>query len=439
MKRLVMLVAILGFASIASGQQIVPIVSGVVTMDVSKHQTSFKVIVNQNITSVVFENPTGGEVVNVLFSQDSTGGFTVAFGGNIANSPTISTTPSASSSVLFSYDLNTNAWFGVNNGGLSSPLNIQGLNNTFSTPVLSPAAIENITNSSGISTMNCNITACGLTVSEQLELGTTLPLNCQGPQTISAVSGNTASFPSTSCVASGGPYMNSIGQYASPVQFCNAVSPSSCTQVSLQYDGAFQLLTYGGSTLQSYLNLDTDSVAALVSQNGGSFVTDIEGDTCLVGNALDEHCTHQAEVFNASGKMTRYDTQALDAGPYGHGINADLAELNAGSTTGNYARTTIYRTNGTGNFGGQGWYEVNFQAVESSNVSGGTVTFEVIYTNPDYGTVGATYPVSCNMSFAGTICNWSAPILVAAGTNIDILTRTTNSPIYFFNVMLVGK
>ncbi len=112
MKRLLCLFAMLACASAVSAQQIVPIVAGVVTMDVSKKQTSYKVVVNQNITSVVFENPTGGEVVNVLFSQDSAGGFTVNFGGNISNSPNVSTAPSASTSVLFSYDVNCNTWFG---------------------------------------------------------------------------------------------------------------------------------------------------------------------------------------------------------------------------------------------------------------------------------------------------------------------------------------
>jgi hypothetical protein len=439
MKTIAILVAFLSCGAAAWGQELAPIVAGVVTMNVEKNHTSFKVDVDQTITSVAFTNPTAGEVVNVLFTQNSTGGFSVTFGGNIANSPTINTTPSSSSSVLFSYDVNSNTWFGVNNGGLSSPLNVQGLNNTFGVPPASPATIETITNASGISTMNCDIADCGLTISEQIELGTSVPLSCQGPQTISAVSGNSASFPSTTCAASGGPYTSSIGQYASPVQFCNSVAPNSCTQVSLQYDGAFQLLTYGGSTLRSYLNLDTDSVAALVSMNGGSFVTDINGDTCMVGDALDEFCTHQAEVFNADGKMTRYDTQPLDAGVYSHGLNAGLAELNPGSITGNYARTTLFTTTNSGNFGGQGWYEVNFQAVAGANVAGATVTFEVVYIDPDYGTVGSIYPVTCNMSFAGNTCNWSVPILAANASNIQVQTLTANSPIYYFNVLLIGK
>jgi len=438
MKKIVVLVAFLCFGAAAWGQEVVGIVAGVVTMNVKGH-TSFQVDVDQTITSVVFTNPTAGEVVNVIFTQNTTGGFTVTFGGNIANSPTVNTTPSSTSSVLFSYDINSNTWFGINNGGLASPLNVQGLNNTFGVPPVSPAAIETITNAGGISTMNCDMADCGLTVGEQIELGTAVPLSCQGPQTISAVSGNSASFASNTCAATGGPYASTIGQYASPVQFCNSVAPGSCTQVSLQYDGAFQLLTYGSGTLRSYLNLDTDSVAALVSMNGGSFVTDVNGDTCLVGIVLDEYCTHQAEVFNADGKMTRYDNQPLDAGPYSHGLNAELAELNPGSVTGNYPSTTLYTTNSGGNFGGQGWYEVSFQAVANANIAGATVTFEVVYTDPDYGTVGSIYPVTCNMAYAGNTCNWSVPIVAASGANINVLTHTANSPVYFFNVMLIGK
>jgi hypothetical protein len=137
--------------------------------------------------------------------------------------------------------------------------------------------------------------------------------------------------------------------------------------------------------------------------------------------------------------MTRYDTQPLDAGPYSHGLNADLAELNPGLITGDYARTTLYTTNSGTNFGGQGWYEVSFQAIANANVAGATVTFEVVYADPDYGTVGSIYPVTCNMSFAGNTCNWSVPIVAASAANIQVQTLTANSPIYFFNVMLIGK
>jgi hypothetical protein len=183
MKTLVIVVVFLCCGAAVSAQELAPIVAGVVTMDVAKNHTSFKVNVDQIITSVSFTNPTPGEVVNVLFTQNTTGGFTVTFGGNISNSPTVNTTPSSSSSVLFSYDVNSNSWFGISNGGLSSPLNLQGLNNTFGVPPASPATIETITNAGGISTMNCDIADCGLTVSQQIELGTSVPLSCQGPQT----------------------------------------------------------------------------------------------------------------------------------------------------------------------------------------------------------------------------------------------------------------
>jgi hypothetical protein len=438
MKKIAILVAFLACGAAASAQEVVQIVGGVVTLNV-KSNKSFQVTVDQTITSVVFTNPTAGELVNVDFVQDTTGGYSVTFGGNVTNAPTVNTTPSSSSSVLLSYDINSNTWFGVNNGGIASPLNVQGLNNTFGVPPASNATIESITNSGGISTMNCDIADCGVTASEQVALGTALPLICQGPQTITAVSGNTASFTSASCVASGGPYPASIGQWASPVQFCNSVSPSSCTQVSENYDGQFELTTYAGSSVRSYLDLDTDTVAALVSANGGSFVTDLNGDTCFVGNVIDEYCTHQAEVFNADGKMTRYDTQPLDTGTYSHGLNADLAELNPGAVTGDYARTVLYTTNSGVGFGGQGWYEVSFQAIANSNAAGATLAFEVVYTDPDYGTVGAIYPVTCNMAVTGNTCNWSVPFVSASASNIQVQTLTANSPVYFFNVMLIGK
>ncbi len=295
MKKIAVLVAFLCCGAVARGQEVVPIVSGVVTLDVGTKHTSFQVNVDQTVTSVVFTNPTAGEVVNVIFVQNTTGGFSVTFGGNIANAPTVNTTPSSSSSVLLSYDINSNSWFGINNGGIDSPLNVQGLGNTFGVPPASPATIESITNAGGISTMNCNIADCGVTISEQVSLGTALPLVCQGPQTITEVSGNTASFTSSGCVASGGPYASSIGQWASPVQFCNSVSPSSCTQVSENYDGQFELTTYGAAnSVRAYLDLDPDTVAALVSANGGSFVTDMNGDTCLVGAVIDENCTGEA-------------------------------------------------------------------------------------------------------------------------------------------------
>jgi hypothetical protein len=73
-------------------------------------------------------------------------------------------------------------------------------------PVLSPATIISITNDGSTSVMNCTVFACRLTVGSQIELGEVLAVatNCEGPHTTSAVPGNTASFLSPNCVASGG-------------------------------------------------------------------------------------------------------------------------------------------------------------------------------------------------------------------------------------------
>ena len=173
--------------------------------------------------------------------------------------------------MLFSYNVNSNSWFGINNGGLSSPLNVQGLNNTFGVPPASPATIKTITNAGGISTMNCDIADCGLTISEQIELGTSVPLSCQGPQTISAVSGNSASFPSTTCAASGGPYASSIGQYCRRYSFAIAsrrTAARRCRCSTMELSSALDVRQFD----VRFINLDTDSVAALVSINGGSLL-----------------------------------------------------------------------------------------------------------------------------------------------------------------------
>ena len=69
-------------------QQQIPITGGVVTADLSSGLTSFKVNLNQNVSSVVLtgQHPgSGGNTVicTLFFVQDATGGWTVTFGGNI--------------------------------------------------------------------------------------------------------------------------------------------------------------------------------------------------------------------------------------------------------------------------------------------------------------------------------------------------------------------
>jgi hypothetical protein len=87
--------------------------SGNVSMNVSLAQNSFKVILNQNVTSCKFVAPTPGLFVTVMFAQDATGNRTVKCGGNIQNLPTVTSTAFCNTSVTFQYDSSTNIWNAV--------------------------------------------------------------------------------------------------------------------------------------------------------------------------------------------------------------------------------------------------------------------------------------------------------------------------------------
>jgi hypothetical protein len=128
LKRLLYLVLLALAATVpAFGQVQIPILSGVVTIDASQ-QVNSKVILTANVSSVVIQNPLPAKEVTILFQQDTTGGRTVTFGGNIAsaNLPTITSTASVSTLVTLQYDANSNTWVGISatgsggSGGVSS-------------------------------------------------------------------------------------------------------------------------------------------------------------------------------------------------------------------------------------------------------------------------------------------------------------------------------
>jgi hypothetical protein len=118
MKRLLLQLAlaamlILSCPALLHAQQNVPIVSGVATVNVSGGQNSFRVFLSANVTSFKFTNPTPGQIVTVLFTQDSTGGRTVTFASGITGAGTVTSTAGASTVLQFQFDANSNTWFGV--------------------------------------------------------------------------------------------------------------------------------------------------------------------------------------------------------------------------------------------------------------------------------------------------------------------------------------
>jgi hypothetical protein len=133
MKRILLL---LFFAAPLFAQQQVPIVSGVVTINASQGTNFFKVTLNANVTSVVINQLTPVQQVTLQFTENSTGGYTVAFGGNISGAGTVTTTANATTVLQFTYDQNSATWFGVNGGGGGLPSGTQAqplINTTGST------------------------------------------------------------------------------------------------------------------------------------------------------------------------------------------------------------------------------------------------------------------------------------------------------------------
>lgn len=116
----------------SKAQQIVRVVSGVATLDVERY-SKFKVIVDQNVTSVVISPSVGVPTltaINVLFVENSVGGFSVTFGGNTSGSCTITTTANAGTTCTLQFDGASDTWFitgGASSGGGDPITTVAGL------------------------------------------------------------------------------------------------------------------------------------------------------------------------------------------------------------------------------------------------------------------------------------------------------------------------
>lgn len=121
------LLAILLWVPAASAQQQVFSVSGVLTLDLSKGNNSFKVLLSQAVTSVVFGTPQPGMNITVTFTENATGGFAVTFGGNVANACTVNMAANATTVCQFSYDASTNTINGVSGSGSGSGADTKAL------------------------------------------------------------------------------------------------------------------------------------------------------------------------------------------------------------------------------------------------------------------------------------------------------------------------
>jgi hypothetical protein len=126
------------------GQQIVHVVSGVATLDVERY-SKFKVIVDQNITSVAISPSVGVPnltTINILFVENSTGGFSVTFGGNTSGTCAVSTAANAGSSCTLQFDSSSNTWFQVGGGSGGGISSVSSLPATCTPGVTSPVQLS---------------------------------------------------------------------------------------------------------------------------------------------------------------------------------------------------------------------------------------------------------------------------------------------------------
>lgn len=120
MKKLAILILILlGAGGSLRAQTQVPIIAGVATADVGQ-STKFKITVNAAVQLVLGSSttpaPYPGETVNVVFTENATGGFAVTFAANIGSGCTVNTAANATTQCSFTYDATANTW---NAGGSS--------------------------------------------------------------------------------------------------------------------------------------------------------------------------------------------------------------------------------------------------------------------------------------------------------------------------------
>lgn len=443
-------------ASIASAQQEIPILGNDVTIPLAPGSRSFKVVLTTNVGLFTFANASAGDVVNILFTQDSVGGRTVTFAQNIQNIPTINLAANATTAAEFQFDVNSDTWFGV----------IGSSNNATSVVPLSPGgSISTVTGMAGTESITCPVLNCGLiSNSPVVVIGTNQPA-CNSTYTGGAANVFAVVTDGTYTITIQNPACNGltgaggqvgVPQYAYVTSFTNeSASPGNSTEVLENTDGQFELATYGSGTIQSMLGLDVDTTASLWSANGGGIEADKNGMTCFVFvTPMDGCALSNARVrYENHGVQTYYAGEQLDTGAgAGNGTSVSLANWNPPIAQGSYSDHTIYTTTADTSLpGGQGWYTLIWQALEFCNGANGcggagaTVQFRVNFYDPDCaGCTGGQITAQStpyNLSTDGYVATYAMPIYVGNSSRIDVNTITTpgsgGQPKYFLRVELI--
>jgi hypothetical protein len=298
-------------------------------------------------------------------------------------------------------------------------------------PVFSTATIISITNDGSTSIMNCTVSTCGLAAGNQIELGEALAVgtNCEGPHTISAVSGNTASFSSASCVASAGPYANAIGQWAPALELTNAVAaPDDVVQFLVNYDDQFSIFAVHGGVINSEEVLDTNGQIQFISPYfGNSFGITRDSKVCLGYAPAAPTGVCAGAGFDSSsgvgqGVLTSYKGLAQTAG---HGLPYIVySSGNSAGHSSSVGPVTLWGCPASG-YGSSDQYELKAYAVATAGAVDATLQLSTSYTDVS-GTV-QTKTSGAATSFDTTGANVQLDTLLQCSPSANITFTATES------------
>ena len=307
---------------------------------------------------------------------------------------------------------------------------------SFFVPLASTAIVNSITNAGGVSTMNCNTPSCGVSINLPIALGEgfAIATNCQGPHTITGVSGNTASFSSTNCVASAGPYINEIGQLGAAVHFNNpAAAANSDGYLQVNYDGELYLVQVHNGVAASLLDLNSTGQFNLedLANNTtfgetadhllcvGSTPTHLNGASCL-GAGFD-NSSGEGEGFLKSYGGVRSNSGAK-------GMPFAVYSARAAALSGNFGPFTLWNVPASG-YGALYQYRLNAYVVETAAAAGATLQLQVNYTD-DQQAQTQNSGTAATFAAAGSKLSWTTTFSAAASSVISIQIITANTPVY---------
>ena len=324
--------------------------------------------------------------------------------------------PAPCSSGAAGLQYNNNGAFGCVNEVSYNPTN-QTLLTT--TPLASQATILTITGNGSTATATCNVADCGMTPGQSFYLDNSSQFACNGgPLTISAVSGNTASWASSTCTNSTG---GIFGQWLAVQYYANAASfPDVVSAFTVNQDGQFEMQTLKNCKVQcvvsTLLNLDMDGHVDLWGSAGGGLSTNIRGDTCLA--STNGGCDNIR--ISANGGFSQY--KGLPA-ISGNGMPFVVYGTPPTSLRGSFGPFTLFAAPSTG-YGANALYEVIGYAVATNSIENSTLQITISYTDTLGARIQATAPAA--FSVAGEIVPFDF-ILQAAPNSAVIFTSATAS------------